>query len=65
MRAEVQLLHIKKSDLLADVGIHGGTLLTIEKAGWIKLAQDKIRRQDFVTLVMNLRLTFKTHASYI
>jgi hypothetical protein len=56
MRAEVQLLHIKESDLLADIGVHGSTVLIIEKAGWIELAQDKVKRQDFVSLVMNFRI---------
>jgi hypothetical protein len=41
MRAEVQLLHIKEIDLLAHIGIHRSTLLMIEEAGWIELAQDK------------------------
>ena len=60
MRAEIQLLHIKETDLLADVGIHGGTVLMIEEADWIELAQDKVRRQDFVSLVMNLSLNGNT-----
>jgi hypothetical protein len=29
MRAEVQLLHIKESDFLADISIHGSTVLMI------------------------------------
>jgi hypothetical protein len=41
MRVEVHLLHIKEGDLLADIGIHGSTLLMIEEADWIELVQDK------------------------
>jgi hypothetical protein len=58
MRAEVQLLHINESVPLAGihVGIQGSTVLMVEEAGWIELAQDKGRRKDFVSLVMNLRI---------
>jgi hypothetical protein len=38
---------------LADVDIYGSTVLKVEDAGWIKLAYDKVRQQDFVNVVMN------------
>ena len=56
MRAKVQLLHIKEGVLLSDIGIYGSTVLMIEDAGWIEQAQDKVRRQDFMSLAMNLRI---------
>ena len=46
-------LNVKKSDLLADIGVYGSTVLIIEDAGWIKLACGKVRLQDFVNFGFN------------